>query len=144
MHEVEVGKRKIITWNATCIECLYQSSVIFICHMSYITCQMSHITCPMSLLKKVYIYLNKKKLIKNDIFIDSFVIKSTFSSIFFKHPYSWTVRRRELTFWDNIHCTPCVLCPVSCVTCQVSHVKSHVKCHISPFEKIILNKKNMK
>ena len=46
----------------------------------------------------------------------------------------------QLTFWENVHPSPCVICHVShvsfhvsCVTCHLSHVTCHVSavtCHL--------------
>ena len=51
-----------------------------------------------------------------------------------KHCQSQTGRARELTFWENVHPTLCVMCHVSCVMCHVSCVMCHVSrvtCHLS-------------
>ena len=48
-----------------------------------------------------------------------------------KHSQSQTGRARELTFWQNVHPTLCVMCHVSCVMCHMSHGMchmSHVTC----------------
>ena len=46
--------------------------------------------------------------------------------IYSKHCQSKTGRARQLTFWENVHLTLCVMCHVSCVMCHVSPVTCHM------------------
>ena len=62
------------------------------------------------------------------------VSQSSFSSRYSQHHKSQTIRAKELTFWENVHPTPCVMCHLSPVTCYLSHVACHmspVTCHLS-------------
>ena len=57
-----------------------------------------------------------------------------FSSQSSQNHKSQTVRDRKLTFWENVHPPPCVICHVSHVMYQVSGVMcqvSGVTCHVS-------------
>ena len=52
--------------------------------------------------------------------------------IYSNHCQSQIGGARELTFWEHVHCTLCVICHVSHVTCQFLCVNCHVSrvtCH---------------
>ena len=60
------------------------------------------------------------------------MLKSFFVKISSEYLHSQTVKARELEFCENL--PPPAMCPMSCVTCHVSHFMfhmSHVTCHMS-------------
>ena len=54
------------------------------------------------------------------------VTQSSFSSKSSKYLHSKTVKARELTFWENVHLPPCVMCRMSRIMCHVWPVTCHV------------------
>ena len=62
------------------------------------------------------------------------LIQSSFSSRSSQHHKSQMVGARKLTFWENVHGTPCVMCHLQRVTCHLSLVTCHLlhfTCHLS-------------
>ena len=78
------------------------------------------------------LHINNSLVVARDvlytyILITDSIIQSSFVKISSKHCLSQTVGASNLKFWENVHHTFCVTCPVSHVTCH----KSYVTCHMS-------------
>ena len=123
------------------------------CHMSCVPCHMSHVRCPVSGVEVTFflesggtnrwrvcylqglphLVFNRPSVGRSVLqspLVNNSLIHSLIESFFCleasKHCLSWIVRARELTFWENVHPTPCGTCHVSHVTCQVSGFRCQV------------------